>query len=240
MKWFINLIVACAILAIAGCTKADHNEEAEQLKNELHEMLYKNPEQALARVDSAEQAGVFSTATANLIRTNLYGSMGQMQLALFYGEQILNVPELKREGYTYYSALLLLNGLLERNGEWGKALGLSDKIIADVENERKLGGGTSGINEEVALRVKSRALTSKASCENSLGHPDEAERYYLEGIDIMMDSVTHPNDYWVIDALFVGVLVTMFANANEKVRQARHHSRGLRAPCREAPPRCFS
>ena len=35
-------------------------------------------------------------------------------------------------------------------------------------------------------------------------------------------------------------IVTMFADANDKVRQARHRSRGLRAPCREAPPRCFS
>ena len=34
--------------------------------------------------------------------------------------------------------------------------------------------------------------------------------------------------------------VTMFADANDRVRQVRHHSRGLRAPCREAPPRCFS
>ena len=25
-----------------------------------------------------------------------------------------------------------------------------------------------------------------------------------------------------------------------KIRQARHRSRGLRAPCRKAPPRCFS
>ena len=35
-------------------------------------------------------------------------------------------------------------------------------------------------------------------------------------------------------------LVTMFANANDKVRPISHRSRGLRAPCREAPPRCFS
>ena len=35
-------------------------------------------------------------------------------------------------------------------------------------------------------------------------------------------------------------IVTMFADANDKVRQVRHHSRGLRVPCREAPPRCFS
>ena len=34
--------------------------------------------------------------------------------------------------------------------------------------------------------------------------------------------------------------VTMFADANAKMRQARHRSRGLRAPCREASPRCFS
>lgn len=209
MRQTIHLIILCAVLALTvGCTKPDRSEEAKQLKNELQEMLYKNPEQALARVDSAEQAGVFSEATANLIRTNLYGSMGQMRLALFYGEQILNVPELKREGDTYYSALLIVNGLLERNGEWGKALRLSDEIIADVENERKQGGGTSGISEEVALRVKSRALTSKGDCEKDLGHPNEAERFYLEGISVMMDGVTHSDDYWVIDALVMAVLET--------------------------------
>ncbi|MBQ9462330.1 MAG: helix-turn-helix transcriptional regulator [Bacteroidales bacterium] len=182
---------------MAGCSKLDRSEEANQLKQELQELLYKDPERALAQVDSAELVGLFSTPTANLIRTNLYGSMGQMRLALFYGEQILNVPELKKEGDTYYSALLLLNGLLERNGEYGKALSLSDEIFADVEN---------GVSEPVALRVKSRALTSKGDCEKNLGHPDEAERYYLEGIDLMMDGVKHSDDYWVIDALFVAVL----------------------------------
>ena len=35
-------------------------------------------------------------------------------------------------------------------------------------------------------------------------------------------------------------IVTMFADANERNRHIRHLSRGLRAPCREAPPRCFS
>ena len=34
--------------------------------------------------------------------------------------------------------------------------------------------------------------------------------------------------------------VTMFANANEELRPLDIRSRGLRAPCREAPPRCFS
>ena len=110
------------------------------MKHELQDLMYKSPEQALVRVDSAEQAGIFSAAMANLIRTNIYGVMGQTRLAVFYGERILNNPELKREGDSYYSALLMLNGLVERNGEYGKVIRLSDEIIADVDNERKQGG----------------------------------------------------------------------------------------------------
>ena len=193
---------------MAGCTKPDRSEEVTQLKHELQDLLYKNPERALVRVDSAEQAGVFSPAMANLLRTNIYGTMGQTRLAVFYGEQILNEPELKRQGDTYYSALLMLCGLVERNGEYGKVIRLSDEIIADVDNERKQGGGISGISEEVALRVKSRALTFKGDCEHHLDHPDEAERYYLESINLMMDGVTHTDDYWVIDGMFTAILET--------------------------------
>lgn len=36
------------------------------------------------------------------------------------------------------------------------------------------------------------------------------------------------------------IQVTMFAYANDKVRLLSRGSRGLRAPCRKAPPRCFS
>ena len=188
-----------------GCTKSDRKEEEQKLKNELQVMAFTTPEKAFARIDSAERVGLFSTATANLIRTNFYGQMGQTRLAIFYGEQILNVPELKREGSPYYSAVLMLNGWLERNGEYGKVLRLCDEIIADVEHEREQGGGISGISEEVALRVKSRALTLKGSCELNMNHPDKAEQYFLEAINIMMDGVTQTDDYWVIDPLFIAL-----------------------------------
>ena len=202
----IIVILLFAVLAFAGCTKPDRSEEANKLRYELRDMMYKTPEKALARIDSAEQAGVFSAATANVIRANVYGQMGQTRLAIYYGEQILNDPELKREGRTYYSALIFLNSLLERNGEYGKVLRLTDEMIADVEGEMKQGGGTSGISDQVALRVKSHALTFKGECEKHLGHPDKAEHYYLEGINLMIDSVKHPSDFWVIDALIYGVL----------------------------------
>ena len=206
MRQKIHLIILCAVLAFAACTKPNRSEEANKLRYELRDMMYKTPEKALARIDSAEQVGLFSAATANVIRANVYGQMGQTRLAIYYGEQILNDPELKREGRTYYSALIFLNSLLERNGEYGKVLRLTDEMIAEVDNEMKQGGGTSGISDQVALRVKSHALTFKGECEKHLGHPDKAEHFYLEGINLMIDSVKHPSDFWVIDALIYGVL----------------------------------
>ena len=198
-------VFAAVAVLMMGCTKPDRSEEEQKLKEELQKIAFTTPDKAFDRIDSAERVGLFSPATANLIRTNFYGQMGQTRLAIFYGEQILNVPELKREGASYYSALLMLGGWLERNAEYGKVLCLCDEIIADVDNERKQGGGESGISEEVALRVKSRALTLKGSCELNMDHPDKAEQYFLEAINIMLDGVTHTDDYWVIDPLFIAI-----------------------------------
>ena len=198
-------VFAAVAVLMMGCTKPDRSVEEQKLKEELQKIAFTTPEKAFAKIDSAERVGLFSPATANLIRTNFYGQMGQTRLAIFYGEQILNVPELKREGASYYSALLMLGGWLERNAEYGKVLCLCDEIIADVEHEREQGGGTSGISAEVALRVKSRALTLKGSCELNMDHPDKAEQYFLEAINIMLDGVTHTDDYWVIDPLFIAI-----------------------------------
>ena len=191
--------VVAAFSLLAGCSKPDRSEEATKLKNELQDQLFSDPEQVLARVDSAEQAGVFTETTANLIRSNVYGQMGKTQLAIFYGEQIKQT-QLRNEGVNYYSARLNLMSLLNKSGEWGKALHLADEMIADVDK--------GGMDEQVALRIKSRALTIKGDCEKDMGHMEEAERYYLEGLDLMMDGVIHPSSYWVIDALFMAVLET--------------------------------
>lgn len=190
-------VVLAALSLLVGCAKPDRSEEATQLKYELQDILYTKPEQVLARVDSAERAGVFTETTANLIRSNVYGRMGQTQLALFYGEQIKHSPELRSEGVNYYSALLQLTSLLNKNGEWGKALHLADELIADADK--------SGMDEQMALRIKSRALTVKGDCEKKMGHLEEAERYYLDGIDLMM-GVTQPKDYWIADALVIAVI----------------------------------
>ena len=129
----ILLAVVIAVLPLlVNCSKPDRSEEANQLKLELQDQLFSNPEQVLARVDSAERAGVFSETTANLIRSNVYGQMGKTQLAIFYGEQIKHT-QLRSEGVNYYSAILNLISLLGKSGEWGKALHLADEMIADVD-----------------------------------------------------------------------------------------------------------
>ena len=92
--------VVVAFSLLVGCSKPDRSEEANQLKLELQDQLFSNPEQVLARVDSAQRAGVFSGTTANLIRSNVYGQMGKTQLAIFYGEQI-NHTQLRSEGVNY-------------------------------------------------------------------------------------------------------------------------------------------
>ena len=51
--------VVAAFSLLVGCSKPDRSEEANQLKLELQDQLFSNPEQVLARVDSAERAGVF-------------------------------------------------------------------------------------------------------------------------------------------------------------------------------------
>jgi len=199
-RYTILLTAVVAVLSLlVNCSKPDRSEEATRLKNELQDILYSNPEQVLARVDSAELAGVFSETTANLIRSNVYGQMGQTQLALFYGEQIKHSPELGSEDVSYYSALLQLTSLLNKNGEWGKAILLADELIANADK--------GDMDEQLALRIKSRALTVKGDCEKDMGHLEEAERYYLDGINLMM-GVTAPKDYWIIDALVLAVIET--------------------------------
>ena len=52
MKHVLYLLIYIGLALTMGCSKPDRSEEAARLKQELHDMLYKNPEQALVRVKS--------------------------------------------------------------------------------------------------------------------------------------------------------------------------------------------
>lgn len=55
----------------------------------------------------------------------------------------------------------MLCGLVERNGEYGKVIRLSDEIIADVDNERKQGGGMW--NDDSWYTINGQKLIAKPS-----------------------------------------------------------------------------
>lgn len=194
----LNIILAVSILAlsIAGCHKVAQDPEAARVISFVNKEMFKSPQQALSRLDSAEREGVFSPSEADILRVNVYWNSGQKRMAAFYGEQALSDAGLKREGEAYYSAVNLMAKWYSENGEYGKASDMADKILSDME----------GDNSPAALTMRSTALTRKAECEIHTGHPDEAERLYHESIGILMDGMTHPKDYWEIDPLFYSIL----------------------------------
>ena len=195
------LFVCCAaFVLITGCSKPDRSEEIRALQLELQAELFTTPEHALLRVDSAEQVGLISVEAAAFLKTILYGQIGKARLAIFYGEQFKNHPELADQGFGYYSGVLWLCKELKRYGEWGKALQLADEVKGYLEE--------GNVEEQTALRVKSDLLFIKASCEKDMGHMEEAEPYYLGSLNLIMDSVPNPKDYWVIDGLAVAVVET--------------------------------
>ena len=205
MKPVFFVLFFTALALMTGCSKPDRSEEVRALQQELQAELFTTPEHALLRVDSAEQVGLISVEAAAFLRTVLYGQMGKSQLAFFYGEQFKNHPELVKEGFSYYSGVLWLCKELKRHSEWGKALQLADEVKGYLE-EGYLEEGD--VEEQIALKVKSSLLLIKADCEKSMGHMEEAEPYYLESIKLLMDSVTNPKEYWVIDGLSVAVAET--------------------------------
>ena len=96
-RYIIILTVFITMLALMiGCTKPDRSEEADRVNDEVKELMFKNPDQTLALVDSAEQVGIFSASDANLVRVNIYWNIGQKRMAAFYGEQALADSGMKR------------------------------------------------------------------------------------------------------------------------------------------------
>ncbi len=94
-------------------------------------------------------------------------------------------------------------------------------ISGSVKGNKNVGGCAGDGNHSITGVV---SYTEINGCERSGG--------------IIGNSGTSLSDCRVYSN--ISGIVTMFADANERNRHIRHRSRGLRAPCREAPPRCFS
>ena len=200
-------ILLCLTIALTGCIQSEHYEEEEQLKDELTDLGLEDPELALARIDSAEQAGVLSPVIANITRGFVYWNSDRFQMAAFYSEQAMADPKVKNRLVDYCAAIMILADFAELRGENGKAIELANEMISLIEdNKQRLVDDTIGTSPMFGIIMKARALTLKADCEQDLGHDDQAERLYLESIDVMTKGVKCPRDYGDIDPLFYSLL----------------------------------
>ena len=201
-RYFIILIVFVAVVALmTGCSKPDRNDEAAALSKEIVNDGLSDVEHSVERVDSAEQAGLFTAIRANTIKAIIYENADRRRLAAYYAEKAIaaeagHAVATSADSNLYCKARLILGNGAYADGEYGKSLALSKEILAFV------GDGTTPND----LEMKCRALMQMADCESKLGHIAESEQLFLQCIDDLMASTQHATDYGEIDPLIYTLL----------------------------------
>ena len=201
-RYFIILIVFVAVVALmTGCSKPDRNDEAAALSKEIVNDGLSDVEHSVERVDSAEQAGLFTAIRANTIKAIIYENADRRRLAAYYAEKAIaaeagHAVATSADSNLYCKARLILGNGAYADGEYGKSLALSKEILAF------LGDGTTPND----LEMKCRALMQMADCESKLGHIAESEQLFLQCINDLMASTQHATDYGEIDPLIYTLL----------------------------------
>ena len=190
-----------SVLVFAACTKPDRSNEATALSKEIINEGSTNAEHSLERVDSAEQAGLFTAVRANTVKAMISFNADRRRMAAYYAEKAIaaeagHAVTTSVDSNLYCKARWLLGNSAYADGEYGKSLALSKEILAF------LGDDTTSKNME----MKCRALMQMADCERELGHVDEAERLFLQGIDILMESTKRATGFSEIDPLIYTLL----------------------------------
>ena len=195
------LILFCSVLVFAGCAKHERSEEAQKLHEELLNVAMNDVDKAMERVDSAEEAGVFTAVRANTVRASIYTNADRWRMAVYYAEKAIAAEKghyiiTPSDSNLHCTARWILCEGAYVDGEYGKSLALSKEILAFV------GDGTTPKD----IEMKCRALIKMSDCENKLGHIAESERLFLQCIDILMESTQHATGFSEIDPLIYTLL----------------------------------
>lgn len=199
------LVISLFLLNLAllglftGCTEHDRSDEAVALSEEIIDEGFSDLAHAIQRVDSAQQAGLFTAVRANTVKAMLHENVDKLQLAAYYAEKAIAAEQAVKtsaDSTLYCVARWILSDVTFSNGEYGKSLSLAREILAFV--------GEDDSPESVIMRC--RALTLIAECESELNHIDESERLLLQCIDMLMQSTESATDYSDIDPLIYALL----------------------------------
>ena len=190
-----------ALLVLTACNRGTSNEEAGTLSDKLIDMAISDMDKALERVDSAEEAGLFTAVRANTVKAMIYENAGKRRMATYFAEKAIAAEKgraitTSADSGLYYSARWILADGAYANGEYGKSLSLAKDILVFA------GDGTTPKN----LVMKCKALTQMADCESELNHKAEAERLFLQSVDILMNSTKRITKDSDIDPLIYTLL----------------------------------
>ena len=201
-RYIIILTTVVFVLALTtACTKPDRSDEAVALSKEIVSDGLSDVGHSVERVDSAEQAGLFTAVRANTIKAIIYENAGRRRLAAYYAEKAIaaeagHTVATSADSSLYCKARCVLGNDAYADGEYGKSITLSKEILAFV------GDGTMPKD----IEMKCRALMQMADCENKLGHITESEQLFLQCIDDLMTSTQRATDYGEIDPLIYTLL----------------------------------
>lgn len=201
-RYIIILTTVVFVLALTtACTKPDRSDEAVALSKEIVNHGLSDVEHSVTRVDSAEQAGLFTAVRANTIKAIIYENAGRRRLAAYYAEKAIaaeagHALTTSADSSLYCKARCVLGNDAYADGEYGKSITLSKEILAFV--------GDGKMPKDIEM--KCRALMQMADCENKLGHIAESEQLYLQCIDDLMTSTQRATDYGEIDPLIYTLL----------------------------------
>ena len=192
----ISTTVVAVLALTMGCMKPDRNDEAAALSKEIVYNGLSDVEHSVARVDSAEQAGLFTAVRANTTKAIIYENADRRRLAAYYAGKAIaaeagHAVATSADSSLYCKARWILGNGAFADGEYGRSLALSKEILTFV------GDGTTPNDVE----MKCRALMQMADCESKLGHMAESEQLLLQCIDDLMASTQHATDYGEIDPL---------------------------------------
>lgn len=198
------IIVAAAVIVLVlviMLTKDCSGDEAVALSEEIVDEGFSDIEHAMQRVDSAQQAGLFTAVRANTVKAMLHENADKLQLAAYYAEKAIAAEEQQAvktpaDSTLYCVARWILSDVTFTNGEYGKTLSLAKEILTFI--------GEDDSPEHVIMRC--RALTLIAECESELSHIDESERLFLQCVDMLIQSTVNATNYSDVDPLIYALL----------------------------------
>lgn len=123
------ILMLFSVLVFAGCTKPDRSNEAKALSNEIINEKSTNVEQSLERVDSAEQAGLFTAVRANTVKAIVSFNADRRRMAAYYAEKAIaaeagHAVTTSADSDFYCKARWILGNSVYADGEYGKSVAL--------------------------------------------------------------------------------------------------------------------